>query len=371
MSEIAQRTPSQELVARVRGDEFRQQVSLALPENVHPDRFVRVMATALLDNPELATKADHASIFQAGLKAAADGLLPDGREAAFVLFKDKAAYIPMIGGYRKIAAEHGWSIRTRVVYQGDRFEYELGLDQALVHHPTGAGSRGPLVAAYAIGAHRDGRRELEVLTAEDVAKARAVSRAAQRGPWVEWEERMWEKTAGRRLFAKLPLADSDRVGRVLQADALAEMLGGRAAGDVLYGREPQQTPAALSSPRSDPPRGGGMDGGEPHGAGGAVENGPVGAEPVPPPAAAEPETVEGHVVEIDDPVIAEAAAQIPPRGKYSKSPHGPKTIGQIHAEDAQYIEWAARAWDSDTPEDQHFKAALTTFVAFQDGQAQL
>lgn len=250
--EVVQRTPQQELVARIRTQEFQSQVAIALPENVKPERFVRAAATALLDNPDLAG-AEPNSVFAALLKSAQDGLLPDGREAALVIFKGKAAYLPMIGGFRKIAADHGWSIRTQVVYANDLFEHEEGLDPHFRHVPVRPGTdRGDPIAAYAVGAHADGRRELEVMRVDEIEKVRNVSRAKDKGPWVDWWERMAEKTVGKRLFAKLPLGDLDeRVARVLEASAIepgdaAALMYGPKAGEILNPSTGEITSAATS-----------------------------------------------------------------------------------------------------------------------------
>jgi phage RecT family recombinase len=255
--ELEQRTPAQVLVAGVRSDTFKQQIGMALPPTVTPERFVRVAVTAIQQNADLA-EADHDSIIRSLIRCAADGLLPDGREAALVIFNNKvktptgdqwvksAQYMPMIGGFRKIAAEFGWTLRTRVVHANDDFEYGLDtetLDEKLVHRPARPGTdRGALVAAYAIAAHKDGRREVEVMYGEDIAKARGVSRAKDRGPWVDWEERMWEKTVGRRLFAKLPLGELDeRVTRILEASDTEPVEAAR----LIYGPPRTETPAAL------------------------------------------------------------------------------------------------------------------------------
>src|SRR5207237_7307297 len=137
---------------------------------------------------------------------------------ALVMFGQKAVYMPMIGGFRKIAAEHGWKLRTAVVYANDRFDFELGMEPKLVHVPVRPGKeRGEKIAAYAVGTHREHGTEIEVMYADDVEKVRQVSRSKDSGPWRDWPERMWEKTAGRRLFAKLPLGerDQERIRRVL------------------------------------------------------------------------------------------------------------------------------------------------------------
>lgn len=239
-TEVAERSPAHMLAATVRSQEFQGQIALALPDNVSPRRFVRIAATALLENPSLAKEIDHDSIFAALLKSAADGLLPDGREAALVAFKKKAVYLPMIGGYRKIAADHGWTLETAVVREGDRFEYELGVAPHLVHRPSPSGEK--MSHAYAI-ARKTGEPTLfEVMSAEEIEKVRKTSRAKDSGPWVEWPERMYEKTVGRRLFKKLPLGDSERVRRVLNADELAP----GEAENIVYG-----SPASGESPPAE------------------------------------------------------------------------------------------------------------------------
>ena len=247
--EVVVRSAAQQVVAQVRSEDFMQQVAMALPGDVPPERFVRATVTALLANPEIAN-ADRGSLFTALLKSAQDGLLPDGREAALVTFNNKkkgiveAQYLPMIGGYRKIAGEQGWTIRTQVVYANDEFTVEMGMEPNIVHRPVSPGvERGPAIAAYAVGAHGDGRREVEVMTAVDIAKIKATSRAAAFGPWKDWEDRMWEKTVGRRLFKKLPLGDAERVARVVAASA--SQLEPAEAVAALYGPEAR---TAISGP---------------------------------------------------------------------------------------------------------------------------
>jgi hypothetical protein len=177
---------------------------------------------------------------------------------------------------RKIAAEHGWGIRSAVVYANDEFKYEAGLEPRLLHRPVRPGAeRGVKIAAYAIAVHRDGRKEIELMTAEEIGKVRAVSRASDRGPWVEWEERMWEKTPVRRLFAKLPLDPGDRrVARVLDASEL----GPAGAAELLYGPNGR---AALPTPTPDEAPADVADVPAPDGGDGQQAEGP---EPSPPPA---------------------------------------------------------------------------------------
>lgn len=367
--------PSRELVAQVRSPQFQQQIELALPGNVTPARFVRATVTALLQNPDLAV-ADRDSVFVAAIKAAQDGLLPDGREAALVIYNTKvkgpngdvwvkkAQYLPMVAGYRKIAAEHGWTIRSAVVYEHDEFEYELGLDPKLTHRPAPLRTdRGKLVYAYAVGVHTDGRREFEVMGADEIAKVRAASRASERGPWVDWEERMWEKSAARRLFTKLPLdRTDDRVSRMLEASR-------ENAADLLYGPDGAAhtaTPAlpAGATPVAAPEVGGAATTaqapGDETGGQQADEEQPAqaGSSPVPGPDDQDEPTL-ASTFQVPEAAINNAAAFEVPRG--SKDVKGkPLSAIAADAHGADWLGWALRKAPGYWP--LNFRSALEMFV---------
>lgn len=329
------RTASQELVAQVRGDEFERQVALALPETVSPRRFARIAVTAIQQNPDLA-KCQRDSVFQALLRCAADGLLPDGREAALVRFGDNAAYLPMIGGFRKIAADHGWTLRTRVVHENDVFDYSEE-PATLAHTPPRPGiERGPLVACYAIATHADGRRLQRVMSADDVAKRKAVARS--KNVWEQWPEPMWEKTVGRDLFNELPLGDLDH--ERIQSMIAAEQAVEHAAADpvaALYGRtddSPVPPGDAATGPnmRADHDtdvNGGSSDrGGD--GASGRVAEAAAAAEPEPEDGVWEPVDDVGPT----DEEVANAGTLIVPGGI-----HQGKTIGQVAELGEQGEQW--------------------------------
>lgn len=254
--EMQRRTPSQELIAFVRQDDFQSQLALALPDNVPASRFVRATVTALLNDPRLADGLDFDSLVVSLMRCAQAGLLPDGREAAIVRYSDKAQFIPMIAGIRKVAAEYGWTIDTKVVRVGDEFEYQSGMEPRLTHRPA-LGQRGDLLYAYAIARHRDGRREIEVMDASEIAKVRKASRAASKGPWVDWEERMWEKSVGHRVGKRLPFDPGDkRVSLILDA----EEIGPEESARMLYGPGGSAFAAREIEQNTDPPQGAADDG---------------------------------------------------------------------------------------------------------------
>lgn len=226
-TELVQRTPMQDVLAAVRGEDFLGQVRAALPGGVLAERFVRVTITAIQQNPELIT-VDRNSLFRSVIRCAQDGLLPDGREAALVIFESRkdgkqAQYLPMIGGYRKVAAKHGITLNSFVVYDNDEFEYTLGENPHIHHKPPRLGQdRGDPIGAYACATYADGRMVCppEVMDNAAIDQVRQVSRAkdSEYGPWVKWWDRMARKTVARLLFKQLPLGDLDELDtRVLQA----------------------------------------------------------------------------------------------------------------------------------------------------------
>lgn len=186
---------------------MENQFALALPEHVSPERFVRVVITAVRSNPDL-MKADRESVLSAAMKCAQDGLLPDGREAALVVYGNKASYLPMIAGVLTKVRRSGelLTIAAHVVYEHDTFTYVLGDDEKIEHQPLLDGPRGKPIAVYAVAKTKDGGVYREVMSIEEVTQVRNVSRAKNNGPWVAWWGEMARKTVLRRLSKRLPMS---------------------------------------------------------------------------------------------------------------------------------------------------------------------
>lgn len=237
-TEVVERNPQQDLIAFLHSGDARAQIEAALPAGLSIDRFQRATASAIIASPDL-VKADRSSLFQAVVKCAMDGLLPDGREAAITTYSGKAQYLPMIGGYRKIAGDYGYQIAARVVYAADEFEHEEGLEPKLRHVPARPGvDRGERVAAYATArnVHTGIAVPPVVMYAADIAKRQGKAQTDR--VWKQWTDRMWEKTVGKAIFKELPLGTLDpRVARL----SAAETMDAADATALLYG--PQDTPA--------------------------------------------------------------------------------------------------------------------------------
>lgn len=227
------------LVEVVKNDITRMepQFKMALPPHIPAQKFVRILHTAVSTNNDL-LNADRKSLFAACMKSAQDGLLPDGREAALVTFKDKSGakivnYMPMVNGILKKVRNSGElsSITAMVVHEKDRFRYWVDADGAhMEHEPVLFGERGHIIGTYALAKTKDGALYIEVMSEEEIKAVRSVSRARDSGPWAgAFADEMRKKSAIKRLSKRLPM--STDLEQTLRAD------------DELY--MPDVTPAPL------------------------------------------------------------------------------------------------------------------------------
>ncbi len=202
-----ERGPNKLTVFRHELDTMVPQFGSALPAHISADRFARVLMTAVQNNTDLLAKADRRSLWNAAMRAAQDGLLPDGREGAIVLYGAQATWMPMIAGLRKKVRNSGelatWEVH--VVHANDAFEYELGDDPFIRHKPT-LQEPGPVVAAYSIATLKSGEKSREVMSVAAINKVRDVSKAKNSGPWVQWYEEMCRKVVARRHSKVLPMS---------------------------------------------------------------------------------------------------------------------------------------------------------------------
>lgn len=228
----------------------------ALPAHVPVEKFTRVAMTAIQNTPDL-LDADRRSLFGACVRLAQDGLLPDGREAALVIFntKDKTGgwtkkvqAMPMIAGVLKKVRQSGEvaKVSAQVVYENDVFVVRYGFDEDVEHSPPALDKpRGKAIGAYATAVLKDGSKLLEVMSLEEIDKVRNVSRSKDKGPWSDWWSEMARKTVMRRLSKRLPMS-TDLEEQIFQRD---ETLGGKADAPALtvIENEPRQPVSRLDA----------------------------------------------------------------------------------------------------------------------------
>jgi recombination protein RecT len=214
-----QETPTPLSAFKADLNKMNSEIQTLLPKGITVEAFKRVTITALQENPELLAAQRH-TLFSACLKCAKDGLLPDGKEAALVIFNKNiaakgkpqewvktVAYMPMVDGLKKRIWRTGeyTYISAHPVYENDEFDYCLG-DSEYVKHKPAMADRGKVIAAYAIIKNKYGEYMRCVLTLEDIEKIRAASKGAEGNYWTGWFEQMAVKSAIRRLAKDLDLS---------------------------------------------------------------------------------------------------------------------------------------------------------------------
>lgn len=198
----------------------------ALPPQITPQRFKSVVMHAVMAAPELLA-ADRVSLFEACLAAANDGLVPDKREGALVIYntklpkenksdKDvwikKVQWLPMVRGIITKIYNTGKvkSVKMDIVYGGDLFRYWTDDDgEHLEHEPAEDHDKTIMRRVYAHVVMKEsegGGVFAEVLDMQDIDKVKKASKTSERGPWVDWFEEMAKKTPMKRLAKRLPIA---------------------------------------------------------------------------------------------------------------------------------------------------------------------
>ena len=214
----------------VESDKFKQEIARVLPEGISADRFVRIVLTAAIKNPEI-LKTSRDSLLKSLLELSAIGLEPDGRVAHLIPRKKnvgkpnqslECTYLIDYKGYkalfhrnRDIIEEH-----SDVVREGDHFEVSFGSNRKLEHRPE-IRNKGAIYAAYAFVRLPDGGESFDVMNVSEIEAVRKRSAAGSDGPWVtDWAE-MAKKTVFRRLAKSLPLSRKTRDAFELEDNAQA------------------------------------------------------------------------------------------------------------------------------------------------------
>lgn len=184
------------------------QLKNALPPHIPVEKFTRVAQTAILTNPAVLER-DRNSLFASCLKAAEAGLLPDGKEAAFVPFKNQVTFMPMVAGILKKIRNSGElsTITSQLVHENDDFNFYVDENgEHLEHKPKMFSDRGKVIGVYALAKTKDESVYIEVMTMDQIEAIKKTSRG-NNGPWHGpfWTE-MARKSAIRRLAKRLPMS---------------------------------------------------------------------------------------------------------------------------------------------------------------------
>ena len=193
-----------------------KQIAVALPSNITPERFSRIVLTAISTNPKL-QECTPQSFLGAMMTAAQMGIEPNTPLGLGYLLprksKSGAMECTFQLGYKgmiDLAFRSGniASIGAYAVHAGDTFEVRLGTDPYINHIPT-LKDKGDVIAYYAYYKTKDGHTSFEVMTVDEVREhARKFSDAVKRGwssPWDTNPDEMAKKTVLKKVLKYAPL----------------------------------------------------------------------------------------------------------------------------------------------------------------------
>lgn len=203
-------------------------IKKALPSVITPERFTRMVLSALSSTPKLA-ECSPQSFLAAMMTAAQLGVEPNTAlgQAYLLPYRNHGQMECQFQlGYKgliDLAYRSGEVsvIQAHTVYENDVFEYELGMDPKLRHVPAKA-DRGEAVAYYAMFKTKDGGYGFEVMSLDDVQRhAQRYSKSYGSGssPWRSNFDEMAKKTVLKRALKYAPLK-SDFVRGVAQDETI-------------------------------------------------------------------------------------------------------------------------------------------------------
>lgn len=203
-------------------------IQKALPSVITPERFTRMVLSALSATPKLA-ECSPQSFLAAMMTAAQLGVEPNTAlgQAYLLPYRNHGQMECQFQlGYKgliDLAYRSGEVsvIQAHTVYENDVFEYELGMDPKLRHVPAKA-DRGEAVAYYAMFKTKDGGYGFEVMSVDDVQRhAQRYSKSYGSGssPWRSNFDEMAKKTVLKRALKYAPLK-SDFVRGISQDETI-------------------------------------------------------------------------------------------------------------------------------------------------------
>ena len=204
------------------------EIKKALPSVITPERFTRMVLSAISVNPKLAS-CTKASFLGAMMNAAQLGLEPNTPlgQAYILPYMNKGALEAQFQlGYKgliDLAYRSGEVevVQAHIVYENDKFECEYGLEPKLTHIPADR-DRGEPIKVYAMFKTKSGGYGFEVMSMEDVrlhASKYSKAYSTSFSPWKTNYEEMAKKTVLKKVLKYAPLK-SDFVKAVVQDETV-------------------------------------------------------------------------------------------------------------------------------------------------------
>ena len=200
------------------------EIKKALPSVITPERFTRMVLSAISVNPKLGS-CTPSSFLGAMMSAAQLGLEPNTPlgQAYILPYQNKGVLEAQFQlGYKgliDLAYRSGEVelVQAHIVYENDKFECEYGLDAKLTHVPADS-NRGKAIKVYAMFKTKSGGYGFEVMSIDDVrdhAKKYSKAYSSSCSPWSTNFEEMAKKTVLKKCLKYAPLK-SDFVRGLVQ-----------------------------------------------------------------------------------------------------------------------------------------------------------
>ena len=215
--------PMQQYIKSMEGE-----IAKALPSVITPERFTRIVLSAISVNPKLA-ECTPKSFLGAMMTSAQLGLevnTPLGQAYVIPYMNHGIMEAQFQIGYKgqiDLAYRSGdvEVIQSHVVYENDEFICEYGLEPKLTHKPADR-DRGEPIKVYAVFKTKSGGFGFEVMSIDDIrrhASKYSKSYNSTSSPWKTNFEEMAKKTVLKRVLKYAPMK-SDFVRAMAQDETI-------------------------------------------------------------------------------------------------------------------------------------------------------
>lgn len=195
---------------------IQQSILSILPKHINSDRFRANAIYAVQQNPAL-LQCTKLSFVVSLMKAATLGLMTNTplQHAALIPYKGEVTFQIMYRGYCQLLwnTDLFGQINTRIVFECDEFDYDLGSEPKIHHKPRLDGTAddykpNKIVCAYSVLGFIDPAKpkHLEVMRRDEIERAKNTSQANSKPAWDNWYGEMGRKTVLKRAIKMLPMS---------------------------------------------------------------------------------------------------------------------------------------------------------------------
>lgn len=203
----------------------KAEIAKALPNALSPERFTRILLTAINSQPNL-MRCDALSLLAAGMQCAALGMEPNTplQHCWLLPFENRREErfdVQFVLGYQgmielALRSPQVLSVAAKPVYANDVFEYDEGVADLLIHKRDIDGEKGPIRCYYALAHLIDGGHYWRINRLDEIEEHRQMSKSPNSPAWRDHPLPMALKTCVRIAWPYIP--KSAEAAAALHAD---------------------------------------------------------------------------------------------------------------------------------------------------------